>query len=377
MRIEIFTPPYLQKDTPRPTVASAPTEIAYGGSYSLGTTQAAPLRSAVLVRPGAVTHSSDPGQRLVDLPFTTTANGVSVNVHRQPQPRAAGLVHALRGRRQRRAVSREVGPPELSPPHWARRLRLASALAPARTGAASRTISTSASPARNTIEIQPSVRTCQKNVGHSNVGGQVRVPLLGRDVGAASRERDRRQQAQHRTRSAGGAGRAAPPPRAGRRPTASRRPHRRPARPASRTWCRTTRAVHRRRRAAMTSVGLGELARVDDDRARPSAPPAADRRDQHDREAHDDADDGERDRRGSRSAAAPTRCSRRRARPGVARADEPAVAVAVGERRLPQLLAVGGRPPTRRCCSGPAPARTASWRPVIRTRSSPAPPRAP
>ncbi len=80
MRIEIFTPAYLQKDTPRPAVSSAPTEIAYGGSYSLGTTQASPLRSAVLVRPGAATHSSDPGQRLVDLPFTTTANGLSVNV---------------------------------------------------------------------------------------------------------------------------------------------------------------------------------------------------------------------------------------------------------------------------------------------------------
>jgi len=80
MRVEIFTPPYLQQDTPRPSVTSAPTEIAYGGTYALGTSQAAPLRSAVLVRPAAVTHSSDPGQRLVDLPFTTTANGLSVKV---------------------------------------------------------------------------------------------------------------------------------------------------------------------------------------------------------------------------------------------------------------------------------------------------------
>ena len=80
MRIEIFTPGYLQKDTPRPTITSAPTEIAYNGSYSLRTTQAAALKSAVLVRPMAVTHSSDPAQRLVDLPFTTTANGVQVSV---------------------------------------------------------------------------------------------------------------------------------------------------------------------------------------------------------------------------------------------------------------------------------------------------------
>ncbi|HEY3725057.1 MAG TPA: galactose oxidase-like domain-containing protein [Acidimicrobiia bacterium] len=79
-RIEIFTPPYLQQGTARPTIDAAPTEMTYGGTYSLRTTQAAALRSAVLVRPMAVTHSSDPAQRLVDLPFTTTANGASVTV---------------------------------------------------------------------------------------------------------------------------------------------------------------------------------------------------------------------------------------------------------------------------------------------------------
>jgi hypothetical protein len=34
----------------------------------------------VLVRPAAVTHSSDSNQRLVNLPFTTTANGISYSV---------------------------------------------------------------------------------------------------------------------------------------------------------------------------------------------------------------------------------------------------------------------------------------------------------
>jgi hypothetical protein len=83
-RIEIFTPPYLQKSTPRPTIDSAPTEIHYGQSYSLNTTQAAPLRSAVLVRPMAVTHSSDPAQRLVDVPFTASPSGASVTVTSNP-----------------------------------------------------------------------------------------------------------------------------------------------------------------------------------------------------------------------------------------------------------------------------------------------------
>ncbi len=83
-RIEVFTPPYLWKDTPRPTIDTAPTEVDYGGRYTVSTTEAAPLRSAVLVRPMAVTHSTDPAQRLVDLPFTTTPGGVSVSVTSNP-----------------------------------------------------------------------------------------------------------------------------------------------------------------------------------------------------------------------------------------------------------------------------------------------------
>ncbi len=80
MRIEIFTPPYLQQTAARPTITSAPTEMTYGGQYTIGTTQASPLRSAVLVRPLAVSHSSDPNQRLVDLSVTTGTNGTSVKV---------------------------------------------------------------------------------------------------------------------------------------------------------------------------------------------------------------------------------------------------------------------------------------------------------
>ncbi len=84
MRIEIYTPPYLEKGTPRPRITGAPTEIRYGGNYTIRTTQSFPLTSAVLVRPGSVTHSSDPNQRLVDLPLTRTANGISVSVTGEP-----------------------------------------------------------------------------------------------------------------------------------------------------------------------------------------------------------------------------------------------------------------------------------------------------
>jgi hypothetical protein len=80
MRIEIFEPPYLQANTPRPRITGKPTEIGYGGQYDIATTQNTPLRSAVLIRPASVTHSTDSNQRLVNLPFTRTPTGLSVSV---------------------------------------------------------------------------------------------------------------------------------------------------------------------------------------------------------------------------------------------------------------------------------------------------------
>ncbi len=79
-RIEIYSPKYLSTGTARPTITSAPTEMTYGGSYALTTTEASALKSAVLVRPAAVTHSNDSNQRLIKLGLTTTANGLNVSV---------------------------------------------------------------------------------------------------------------------------------------------------------------------------------------------------------------------------------------------------------------------------------------------------------
>jgi hypothetical protein len=84
MRIEVYTPPYLQTGTARPVMTGGPSELHYGESARWITSQAAPIRSAVLVRPGSTTHSSDPNQRLVDLAFTKTATGVSVTMPTEP-----------------------------------------------------------------------------------------------------------------------------------------------------------------------------------------------------------------------------------------------------------------------------------------------------
>ena len=80
MRIEIYTPPYLETGTARPTISGGASEFRYGDYGTFTTTQAAPITSAVLVRPAATTHSSDPNQRLIDVGFTQTSTGVSVTM---------------------------------------------------------------------------------------------------------------------------------------------------------------------------------------------------------------------------------------------------------------------------------------------------------
>ena len=84
MRIEVFTPPYLQTGTRRPTVTGGATEFHYGDYGTFTTTQASSLTSVVLVRPEATTHSSDPNQRLIDVGFTKTSTGISVTMPTEP-----------------------------------------------------------------------------------------------------------------------------------------------------------------------------------------------------------------------------------------------------------------------------------------------------
>jgi len=66
LRLELFSPPYLLRG-PRPVVASALAQIAYGSDFIVKTADAASIASAALMRPGAVTHSFNMDQRYVGL----------------------------------------------------------------------------------------------------------------------------------------------------------------------------------------------------------------------------------------------------------------------------------------------------------------------
>ena len=83
MRISVYSPPYLFKG-PRPQITRVATaDWKYGATETITTNQK--IVSAELIRPAAVTHSSDPNQRSVALPLTPEGNGkYGLNVTTNP-----------------------------------------------------------------------------------------------------------------------------------------------------------------------------------------------------------------------------------------------------------------------------------------------------
>ncbi|MGX9883782.1 galactose oxidase-like domain-containing protein [Streptomyces sp. NPDC002276] len=80
--VSIYTPPYLLKGT-RPTITSViDNEWEYGETQTI--TVDRPIAKAELIRPAAVTHSSDPNQRFVDLPLSVNGDTVDLNVTSNP-----------------------------------------------------------------------------------------------------------------------------------------------------------------------------------------------------------------------------------------------------------------------------------------------------
>jgi len=74
---EFYSPPYLFKGA-RPTITQAPPQISYGQNFFVETPDAAAVKSAVLVRTGAVTHFFDMNTRFVPLTFVQTSGGISL-----------------------------------------------------------------------------------------------------------------------------------------------------------------------------------------------------------------------------------------------------------------------------------------------------------
>lgn len=74
---QIWSPPYLF-DGPRPVVTFAPTSVRYDAPFRVAVQgDPAAATRAVLVRPGAVTHSVDMSQQVIALDVTTQADGIT------------------------------------------------------------------------------------------------------------------------------------------------------------------------------------------------------------------------------------------------------------------------------------------------------------
>jgi Galactose oxidase-like, Early set domain len=82
MRISIYTPPYLFNGA-RPQVRSVASQSWGYGSTQQITVDSTVVRAA-LIRPAAVTHSSDPNQRYVELPMTVDGNTIGLNMTSNP-----------------------------------------------------------------------------------------------------------------------------------------------------------------------------------------------------------------------------------------------------------------------------------------------------
>ncbi len=85
-RVEIYSPPYLYHGS-RPAITGGPTEIQRGGTAEFPTPNPDSIATAKLIRPSAVTHTTDVEQRSIALAIDRKHGAISLTV-----PTQAGLV---------------------------------------------------------------------------------------------------------------------------------------------------------------------------------------------------------------------------------------------------------------------------------------------
>ncbi|MFD7711272.1 galactose oxidase-like domain-containing protein [Streptomyces sp. NPDC059786] len=78
-RIEIYTPPYLYRDS-RPSLSGGPKTVKRGGSATFSTAHASAVRAARLIRPSASTHVTDVDQKSIALKLKRSEHAVTVTV---------------------------------------------------------------------------------------------------------------------------------------------------------------------------------------------------------------------------------------------------------------------------------------------------------
>ncbi len=82
MRLSIYSPPYLFRGARPQILTIQEHHWAYGSTHAI--TVDGPVLKAELIRPEAVTHSSDPNQRFVDLPMSVNGDTIGLNLTSNP-----------------------------------------------------------------------------------------------------------------------------------------------------------------------------------------------------------------------------------------------------------------------------------------------------
>src|SRR6266480_4094907 len=80
---EIYSPPYLFHGS-RPTITSAPTSVAYGQSFFVGTPNATSISKVTLIALSSVTHGFNMGQRINRPAFSQASDGLNITAPSNP-----------------------------------------------------------------------------------------------------------------------------------------------------------------------------------------------------------------------------------------------------------------------------------------------------
>ena len=81
--VEVYSPPYLFHGS-RPTITSAPTSVAYGQSFFVGTPNATSISNVTLIALSSVTHGFNMGQRISRPLFSQATGGLNVTAPSNP-----------------------------------------------------------------------------------------------------------------------------------------------------------------------------------------------------------------------------------------------------------------------------------------------------
>lgn len=82
-QVEIYEPPYLFKGT-RPTITSAPTDVAYGQTFFVQTPDGASITTVNTIKNASVTHAFNTEQRINHLVFSQAPGGLNITAPSDP-----------------------------------------------------------------------------------------------------------------------------------------------------------------------------------------------------------------------------------------------------------------------------------------------------